>query len=123
MSTNTTTEHYITDLPSDGRWGRTEYQARCTCGWSVCTLAKNGFTTSKRAHMRQARQEARAQAAAQALQCDMLMDCQSPVAMIDAKGYVYCASHGVQRRQAMPCRKLRQAELVKLGAGEQIAKY
>jgi hypothetical protein len=59
----------------------------------------------------------------QALHCDMLIDCESPVAMIDPKGYVYCASHGVQRRQAMSCRKLRSYELAKLTRGEQIAKY
>jgi len=59
----------------------------------------------------------------QALHCDMRIDCERPVAMIDAKGYVYCASHGVDRRQAVPCRKLRSYELAKLTRGEQIAKY
>jgi hypothetical protein len=60
---------------------------------------------------------------AQALTCDMVADCAQPVAMIDPKGFVYCASHGLQRRQVMPCRKLRPAELAKLARGEQIRKY
>jgi hypothetical protein len=55
--------------------------------------------------------------------CDMLIDCQAPITMIDAKGYLYCASHGLSRRQAVPCRKLRSAELRKLIRGEQISKY
>lgn len=62
-------------------------------------------------------------AAANGLVCDMMINCRRPVTMIDAKGYVYCTEHGLQRRTVMPCRKLRPAELAKLARGEQIAKY
>ena len=50
-------------------------------------------------------------AEAQGPRCDMTANCERPVAMVDRKGYVYCAEHGVQRRSVMPCRKMRPAEL------------
>lgn len=60
---------------------------------------------------------------AKALTCDMVDGCAQPVTHIDPKGFVYCTSHGLSRRQVMPCRKLRPAELRKLQRGEQLARY
>lgn len=55
--------------------------------------------------------------------CDMRRECAEPVAMIDGKGYVYCAGHGAARQMSQPCRKLRPHELRKINRGEPIAHY
>ena len=38
--------------------------------------------------------------------CDMEASCTEPVTHMDDKGYVYCTSHGLQRRSVRPCRRL-----------------
>lgn len=55
--------------------------------------------------------------------CDMTADCTEPVTHLDQDGFVYCTTHGLQRRCWQPCRKLRPAEVRKLERGEQIARY
>jgi hypothetical protein len=55
--------------------------------------------------------------------CDMHADCDQPVAMLDQKGYVYCAVHGASRQTSQPCRKLRPHELNRLRRGELIERY
>jgi hypothetical protein len=58
------------------------------------------------------------------LQCDMRQDCRSPVTMLDNKGFIYCAPHGLQRRgHGTPCRKLTPSEVRRLKRGEPIKKY
>lgn len=57
------------------------------------------------------------------LACDMTDDCQTPVTMIDDKGYVYCTDHGLERRDWRPCRKLRDHEVNRLNRGEPLAHY
>jgi hypothetical protein len=57
------------------------------------------------------------------LQCDMHKECQSPIAMIDNSGFIYCEFHGLRRRDWKPCRKLRAHELKRLQAGKQVTKY
>lgn len=47
--------------------------------------------------------------------------CDRPVAMIDGRGFVYCAACGVRRRESgVRCRKLTAGELRTLRAGEAI---
>lgn len=59
-----------------------------------------------------------------ALRCDMHADCTGEVSHIDNSGFVYCATHGVARRQSgRLCRKLRPHELNVLRRGETIARY
>lgn len=56
--------------------------------------------------------------------CDMTDDCATAVSMLDEKGYVYCAEHGLARRDyGLRCRKLRPHELRRIERGEQIARY
>lgn len=55
--------------------------------------------------------------------CEMTTTCTEPVAMMDNKGFVYCAGHGMARRAYCPCRKLRSHELHKIARGETITKY
>lgn len=57
------------------------------------------------------------------LTCDMVKGCTEPVTHIDQDGYAYCTTHGLQRRQYQPCRRLRGWELRRLERGEQLAKY
>lgn len=57
-----------------------------------------------------------------ALTCDMEKGCDGVVTNIDAKGYVYCAPHGAQRRASgIRCRKLRPAEKKRLENGQSIS--
>lgn len=55
--------------------------------------------------------------------CDMRKGCAAPVAMLDQKGYVYCAVHGAARQTSQPCRKLRPHELNRLRRGETVERY
>lgn len=58
------------------------------------------------------------------LTCEMHKDCSQPVSMIEDKGYVYCAEHGVERRSyGRRCRKLRPWELRLLRTGEPLPSY
>lgn len=55
--------------------------------------------------------------------CDMWLSCTEPVTHIDDKGFVYCTTHGLERRGWRPCRKLRPHELRRLERGEQVKSY
>lgn len=55
--------------------------------------------------------------------CDMDRTCTAPVTHIDNKGYVYCATHGVERRDVRPCRKMRPFEVKRIMRGEPLARY
>jgi hypothetical protein len=55
--------------------------------------------------------------------CDMVRECNAPVAYIDAKGYAYCAKHGLERQSYQRCRKLRPYELKRLLHGETLKRY
>jgi hypothetical protein len=57
------------------------------------------------------------------IKCEMDRECEKPVAMIDNKGFIYCAEHGQDRKDFARCRKLRQGEINKLRRGEQLATY
>lgn len=57
------------------------------------------------------------------LTCDMRESCTADVTMIDDNGFVYCTSHGMERRGWRPCRKLRPHELRRLQRGEQVTRY
>lgn len=58
------------------------------------------------------------------LKCEMRDDCYAPVTMIEDKGYIYCADHGIARRgYGNRTRKLRPAELKRLARGEQVERY
>ena len=59
------------------------------------------------------------------LVCDMTEECEADVAMIDDKGFAYCANHGAARRVAgwSRCRKLRPYELNRLLRGDTIERY
>lgn len=48
------------------------------------------------------------------LKCAMLESCTRLVTHIDDKGYVYCTSHGEQRKAVRRCRALRSNEVSKL---------
>jgi hypothetical protein len=50
-------------------------------------------------------------------------DCHQPPSMIDDKGHIYCAEHGIERRDWRPCRKLRPHELRRIARGEQVTRY
>jgi hypothetical protein len=53
------------------------------------------------------------------LKCDMKKDCNSDVVMLDDRGFIYCATHGLQRRNSgSRCRKLSPTEIKKLKRGE-----
>jgi hypothetical protein len=57
----------------------------------------------------------------QKLTCDMRRDCTRTVTHIDNKGFVYCTSHGENRRtNGTPCRKMRPSEIEKLESGQTI---
>ena len=55
------------------------------------------------------------------LKCDMNATCTSTVTHVDNKGFVYCASHGEQRKAYCSCRKLKPAEIKKLQARQTIS--
>lgn len=56
--------------------------------------------------------------------CDWRSECADPIAYIDAKGYVYCASHGPCRQGCgIRCRKLRLHEIRRLQSGKPLARY
>ena len=55
--------------------------------------------------------------------CDKDPSCTEPIAMIDNKGFVYCADHGLDRRGWVPCRKLRPHELRRVLRGQLVARY
>lgn len=57
------------------------------------------------------------------VKCDMVKDCAKPVSHIDSKGYVYCDTHGLQRKIYAKCRKLKAKELETLKQNKPIAKY
>jgi hypothetical protein len=59
--------------------------------------------------------------AALILRCAMTSGCPAAVAYIDAKGFVYCATHGVARKSSHSCRKLRASEMMRLERGETIS--
>jgi len=49
----------------------------------------------------------------------MKKDCNSDVVMLDDRGFIYCATHGLQRRNSgSRCRKLSPTEIKKLKRGE-----
>lgn len=57
------------------------------------------------------------------LRCDMDLSCRADITHIDDNGFIYCTSHGIQRRDWRPCRKLRPHELARLRRGEVLARY
>jgi hypothetical protein len=57
------------------------------------------------------------------LKCDMLRTCEAPVTHIDDKGFIYCASHGQDRKAHCRCRKLKPAEIKKLKLGGTVERY
>lgn len=57
------------------------------------------------------------------LTCDMVDGCTEPITHIDAKGYIYCRTHGIERQQVQRCRQLKPAELDRLKQGEALEKY
>jgi hypothetical protein len=58
------------------------------------------------------------------LRCDMKKECGLPVTMLDNKGFIYCVTHGLQRRSwGIPCRKLTSSEIKGLKRGEPVKKY
>jgi hypothetical protein len=61
---------------------------------------------------------------ATALKCEMKEDCAESATMIEEKGFIYCAAHGLNRRSyGRRCRKLRQSEINGLLRGEQVKRY
>lgn len=57
------------------------------------------------------------------LQCDQEHTCGAPVAMIDDKGWGYCAPHGEARRGPHRVRQLTDGELARLKRGQTIKAY
>lgn len=50
--------------------------------------------------------------------------CSGQITHLDEKGYTYCRTHGIERRQSgIHCRQLTAAELKKLEFGEVLTKY
>lgn len=47
--------------------------------------------------------------------CSMHSDCRKAVSHVDCKGMFFCATHAEQRRAWKSCRKLRPAEIKRLG--------
>ena len=54
------------------------------------------------------------------LQCDMTGSCKRDVTHIDDKGWLYCTPHGEGRRSVRPCRRMTEAEIATLTAGNTI---
>jgi len=59
---------------------------------------------------------------ARTLKCDMTRECKAEVTHIDNKGFVYCTGHGEDRRDRIPCRKLRPHEIKQLTYGQPLSK-
>lgn len=57
------------------------------------------------------------------MKCEMETHCTAPVTHLDNNGFIYCTTHGIQRRHWKPCRKLRTHELNRIRQGLQITKY
>jgi hypothetical protein len=58
------------------------------------------------------------------LVCDMDRDCKAPITHIDAKGYIYCRKHGVQRKASgVRCRQMTPAELKAIHSGDALIEY
>jgi hypothetical protein len=55
--------------------------------------------------------------------CQMDDGCTESVSHMDKSGFLYCATHGLQRRASRPCRKLRPHELTRIERGDQVTKY
>lgn len=46
--------------------------------------------------------------------CEMIENCNESVTMVDKNGFLYCCSHGKQRKLYMTTRKLTKKEIFKL---------
>lgn len=58
------------------------------------------------------------------LKCEMSGLCTEAVAMLDNKGFIYCATHGMERRRwGTPCRSLRPYEINRLRLAKTILHY
>lgn len=57
------------------------------------------------------------------LSCDMESECDKPVTHIDAKGFVYCTRHGIERKIYQRCRQLTSKEKRILETGKPLASY
>ena len=58
------------------------------------------------------------------LKCDGLSACGAKVTHIDEKGFVYCQSCGLRRKQSqIRCRKLKSSELKSLENGKSLERY
>lgn len=57
------------------------------------------------------------------LRCDMRVGCEGEVTHIDQSGFAYCTSHGLERRESEPCRKLQPWEVRRLQSGKTLARY
>jgi len=57
--------------------------------------------------------------------CDMKRDCTNPVTHIGEKGYIYCATHAVSRRQSgyERTRRMRAWELEYIRVGKPLPSY
>ena len=55
--------------------------------------------------------------------CEMTSECNEAVTHMDKKGYIYCTTHGLERREYQPCRKLRPHEVNRLRKGRALTKY
>lgn len=55
--------------------------------------------------------------------CDMIAGCTEPITYIDIKGYVYCRTHGIERKDTCRCRQLTPAERRRILSGEPLEKY
>lgn len=54
------------------------------------------------------------------IKCDMELGCKHPVEYLDIKGFVYCKSYGLVRKQYMRCRKLTAREVKQLNVAKPI---
>lgn len=58
------------------------------------------------------------------LHCEMSHSCESPVTMLDNKGFIYCTRHGLDRRDGYHyCRRLRAYEVNRLRKGLTVLHY
>ena len=57
------------------------------------------------------------------LLCDMTEGCVNAITHLDTAGYVYCTTHGLDRRSYEPCRKMRPWEIRRLETGRPLAHY
>ena len=72
-----------------------------------------------------ARNESQEPSGRKRLQCEMEHGCQSPVTHVGEKGFIYCESHGADRRKSgiERCRRLRAWELKLLRDGKALPSY